>query len=546
MRRRKKPLKALFTIAAILSSVTLAAETYSIVPNARDIKDSGDLIVNLSASRIQIPPAVRAFQPFGSGSQSRTISVGDGRHGAFSGSTYSNFSKDSDISGNTIRIDTDTYTELHFTSFELESGWTIEPVGSKPLIIYSQSTVQIDGTIQCSGRDGNDANADESIQVSGVEGRCGGASSGAGGYDNSGLVDASDGDSGGASITGGGGADSSATAGGKGGGGGGSYAINASPQAAVDGVNPDGGSGGTAGTNFRNDEFTVLNASSGGGGGAAFNSGTATQNSSGASGGSGGGLVIIYAKGNVTISATGGIYANGGAGGDVAAGLSAGAGGGGGGGGINIFSAGDIVINGSVQARAGSGGTANGNGGNGGAGGRGRTWIAEKDGAASGGSIEDPDTTLVSRGSIASANITANLITPTIDIGNSAPEFTAESFTQSLAGSSTSNIQYSSSDSSSFTPSWKSLGSLTESDKKRYWKFRIEIVQDTSTSFSEISLVDLTYDPKLESDFDLVGACGMIKPLKPSPKTSLHWIYFLGLPLLFWVFLRWRKEPIYF
>lgn len=524
------------------------ADVYSLSFSTSSIKESGDLVLNLSNNTIHGPMEIRNFQPNGSGTQSRNITVGDGRHGSFTGSTYVDFSENGDISGNTIRINTDTYTELHFTSFHLESGWTIEPVGSNPLIIYSQGSVQIDGTIQCSGRVGSDGNADETQIVNGVLGRCSGANSGAGGYDNMGaLVDGVNGTSGGTNLIGGAGADSAAAAAGKGGGGGGGYAIVQAGQNPTAGVNPDGGAGGAAGTNFRNDEFTLLSGGSGGGGGAGFRTGNATENSSGASGGSGGGLVVIHAQGDITVSATGSVLANGGNGGAVTGGMEAGAGGGGAGGGVLMFSAGSIVLNGAVQANEGAGGTSTGTG-NGGKGGRGRTWIADVSGTASGGVTESPDTLLTQRGTTDSISGNNSLITTTVDIGNSAPEITASAFTESLTGS-TSLIEFASSDSESFTPVWKNQAALAETDKKRYWKFRVSINQDASGSFSSVSLVDISFTPKEEAEFVMLGACGLINKVQPprsKPNVLYYYILLLMLPLSFLLFLRSRKYPINF
>ena len=58
------------------------------------------------------------------------------------------------MSGNIIRLDTDQYTELNVTQFTLDAGWTLQPVGSGALILRSQTTVVIHGTINCSGNDG--------------------------------------------------------------------------------------------------------------------------------------------------------------------------------------------------------------------------------------------------------------------------------------------------------------------------------------------------------------------------------------------------------
>lgn len=545
MSKKRKLLKKFLTLGIFVFSIELSADTYSLSLSTSSTKSSGDLVLNLSNNTIHVPFEIRNFQPNGSGVQSTNISVGDGHDGVFDGSTYSNFSQNGDISGNTIRIDTDTYTDLQFTSFHLESGWTIEPVGSNPLIIYSQSTVQIDGTILCSGRDGQAGNADETIQVAGVNGRCGGASSGAGGYDNGGaLVDASNGASGGASTAGGAGADSAGVAAGKGGGGGGGYSIVQAGQNPTAGVNPDGGSGGAAGTNFRNDEFTIVAGGSGGGGGAGFRTGTALENSSGASGGSGGGVVLIRAYGDITVSATGTILAVGGNGGSITGGLEAGAGGGGGGGSISLFSAANIVLNGAVNANEGTGGTSTGTG-NGGKGGRGRTWVADVSGTASGGVVESPDTLLTQRGQIQSRNGNFSLITPSIDLRNSEPTLTSSSFTETMNGG-TSSLEVASSLIESFTPTFKSIASLTDSDKNRYWKLRVNINQDASGNISSISVVDLVYTPKVEGEFNMVGACGLVKSSHDSNTSLPKFLFLFMMPLVLFFFLRRRKVPIYF
>lgn len=534
-----------FILLFIFKVGVAQADSLSISFNDNFTAGTGDLIFNKANQTLHGPIEIRDYQAVAGPVSSYDVSIGDGSHGSFDSSTYSNFSENGDVSGNIIRLNTDTYPILKVTKFELDSGWTLEPIGSKPLIIYSQSTVVVNGTIQCSGRKGNSADADETIQVSGVEGRCGGAASGAGGYDSGGtLVDADNGTSGGTNLVAGGGADSTGVSAAKGGGGGGAYAIVQAPQNSTAGVNPDGGAGGSAGTSFRDDAFSFVFGGSGGGGGAGFRTGTVTQNASGASGGSGGGLVIIHAYGNVSVSNTGTILANGGDGGDVAAGLYAGAGGGGGGGGVKIFSAGDVVLDGAVRALEGAAGNSP-NGGNGGKGGRGRTWISDSSGRSGGSVFEDPDTLLTGIGTIEGKQGSFSLETGSYDLKNSLPSIDSENFTTELSGG-TFSLTYSSSLNEDGGSTFISRSSLNDLNSFRYWKFKVSLNQDASGGLSSTSIIDITYTPKSASEFDFEGACGLVYSVGKEGGPHFSFWFLLILPLILLVILRFRILPVNF
>ena len=524
-----------------LSSAIGRADNYILDLTDSSIKASGDLVLNLADSSIHGPPQVANYQAVSASLTSSQFTVGDGSHGVFDSSTYENFSVNSDLSGNVIRIDTDTYSALHFTSFRLDAGWTIRPTGSKPLIIYSQSTVYIDGSIDCSGEDGSAGNDDETQQSSGGTGVCGGGDGGAGGYYNTAstsLVDAASGSSGGSSVSGGGNPASDATNGGKGGAGGGAY--SQSGTGADQGVNPDGGNSGTAGTNFQNDEFSEIGGGSGGSGGAGFYSATPATDASGGGGGAGGGSILIYAFGDVTITDNGSVLANGGDGGASSQG--AGGGGAGGGGSIAIFSAGDIIINNTVSAVEGSGGTSS-TGGAGGDGGRGRTWVVDSSGTAGGDTLENPDTQLVARGTVNAASGTFDLVSSEMDLQNSLPLLVQSLSTESLSASSSLAITFASGENSGFTPSYLSLSSFDQENSFRYWRLKLSLSQDTSGSFSKITRLGYEYTPNQEDEFNFVSACGVIKPSSQIPKAFL--LLYL-LPLVLFVFLRARKtSPIY-
>jgi hypothetical protein len=352
------PLLFLFPFCAGAAALT---ETFA----SRSTLASGTAIWNQALG--QVHPTLQVVDYEASWS-AIPVDLGDGSDGAFELSTYASFSAGGDLSGNKIRIDTDAHPVLQFTSFRLEQGWTIEPVGSRPLVIYALGDVIILGTIDCSGADGGNGGA---TPGAGGLGRCGGGSGGGGGaLGQNGAAGVSP--DGTIAAGGAGTFNSGANTPGMSGGGGGGWSTN--PTAGALGAN--------AGTSFNDPEFDdALWGGAGGGGGAASNMGGGLN---GAGGGAGGGAVIIHAGRDVNLgepsSNYGLIDVNGGIGGGT--GNQAGAGGGGAGGSVLVFAGGTInVYNndaaGASRALSGLGGT-NSLGNNGGNGGMGRSWFASR------------------------------------------------------------------------------------------------------------------------------------------------------------------------
>ncbi len=338
--------------------------------------------------------------------ETRSFDLGSGSHGAFVPSRYQEFSDGGDLSGNIIRLNTADFPELLVTEFFLQEGWTLEPLGSEPLIIRSLSSIVVEGVIHCVGEPGQDQDASSPQQVAlGGRGRCGGGQGGSGGTVDVGnvqVIAAEAGEVGGANVTGGGGAPDRGPTGGVGGGGGGAY--SQALEDASDGIHPDLLPGvGERGASFQDDAFEVLGAGSGGGGGSGFGA------SSGAGGGGGGGLVKLFAAGDIRISPTGAVLVRGGNGGGLA-GLSGGGGGGGGGGSALLFAGGRIWLDGprlfpaepyAVSAERGQGGVSS--GGDGGRGALGRTWLTDSTGVPGGTESEEPISVLADPGRVAFA-----------------------------------------------------------------------------------------------------------------------------------------------
>jgi hypothetical protein len=356
--KKLAPLLFLFPFCAGAAALT---ESFT----SRATLASGTAIWNQALG--QVHPGLQVVD-YEAGWTAIPVDLGDGSDGAFEISTYANFSRGGDISGNKIRIDTDDHKLLQFTSFRLEQGWTIEPVGSRPLVIYALGDVVILGTIDCSGADGGNGGA---TPGAGAIGRCGGGSGGDGGALGQ---NGADGESPDGAIAAGGGCtfNSGVNTPGMSGGGGGGWSTN--PTAGALGVN--------AGTSFNDPEFDdALWGGAGGGGGAASNMGIGFA---GAGGGAGGGAVIIHAGRDVNLGEAGSNYGsinvNGGIGGGT--GNQAGAGGGGAGGSVLIFAGRTINVynnhaSGASRALSGLGGT-NSLGNNGGNGGMGRSWFASR------------------------------------------------------------------------------------------------------------------------------------------------------------------------
>lgn len=425
------------------------------------------------------------------------MSVGDGSDGAFVESRYSEFSMNGDVSGNVIRLDLSTHSELKVTEFYLAEGWVLEPVGSQPLIIRSLSTVKILGEIWCHGHDGS-ASSGASGGAGGA-GRCGGAAGGAGG--DTGADGANGGDST-SPVTGGKGGNFTGGAS-VGGGGGGSWNVTSLPG---NGQNFSGtpGDPGEKGTSSSDPEFDTVAGGAGGGGGGAGTAGA------GGGGGGGGGAVIIHAVGDFELGSStnsniGYIYASGGNGADSAG--NGGPGAGGGGGSVQVFSGGTIRIyntNSGLAASQAVGGrnpapTV------GASGGIGRSWFSSI--AYSGAGFYDPaeESPVVPGNNVKYNTSSQQVVSTSYDLHSTLAEVlsvstspTSSDFLLEWAGS-TDNF---SSDDTGFTTSVAALNG------KRYVKFRFTITTTAATSPTTLDAVTIRYAPGTRDEFAFKAAAG--------------------------------------
>lgn len=251
-------------------------------------------------------------------------------------------------------------TRLSLESFTLANGATFTITGNTAFQMMTTGDVTIDGAIDANGANGVDQPVNDGNAALGGAGGPGGFAGGrGGGFD---VNDPNGADGQGPGAGGGGmgvtnnGFDDSA-----GGGGGGHSA------AGTAGTTTGASTAGIAGVAYDSIP-TTLQGGSGGGGGSLESDGVgiSAADDGGAGGGGGGGVVSIQAT-NITVSATGAINCNGGAGG---ASTPAGGGGGGAGGSILLRATNAPTVNGALNVAGGAGGTtgANGNGGNGAAG----------------------------------------------------------------------------------------------------------------------------------------------------------------------------------
>jgi hypothetical protein len=425
------------------------------------------------------------------------VDVGDGSHGVFDVSTYSRFSVGGDVSGNKIRFDTSAYPILKVTSFHLAPGWVLEPVGANPLIIYSLSTISIEGEIWCQGNIGGTPLG--SIPGAGGRGRCGGGDGGDGGSGATG----NDGITPNASI----GSGKGGTSAGMSGGGGGSWS-NAFPATAS-------GNGGVAGTSASDPTFTNHDGGAGGGGGSANGA------DAGAGGGGGGGTVILHAVGDITIgtapsSLTGFIYVQGGDGGSTTG--TGGAGGGGGAGGIQLFSGAMINIYNSddpITPTVPAGNARRGNGGkigaalSGGLGAAGRNWFSSVNYNTVGTGFYEPvEESPLLPGNVEYNSVAQHVVTRSFDIHSSFPEYASitttpvsNDFLIEVAGSSDDFV----SDDTGFTTNFSLL------KNKRYVKFRASITTSNVNTPDMLDMVTITYTPHQRENFEMKAAgCGRV------------------------------------
>ncbi len=524
VRRRRRSLSAAL-ILSLFSINTYGfewSETFS--SSTRWDLSNSTLVLNKSLERVHSSLQVDGWNN-GSGSSSTAFSVGDGRDGEFKLERYSEFGT---VSGTTITINTDIKTELRVTNFILNSGYTLRPIGSQPLIIRSLKDVQISGIIDCNGGEGGVATVTEA--GSGGTGRCGGGAGGAGSATVN--IQAGTGVSGGTGISGGVGANTSAGAGDSGGGGGG-YSLAVAPSIAEDGA------GGTPhGTHAPNDTFSNVGGGSGGGGGGA---GTTSK---GGGGGGGGGAIYIYAVRSILVDATGEIRADGGNGRGPSSG-NGGSGGGGAGGSILMFAGNIIDFYGAgapYRITAHKGVTPD-VGGTTGDGGTGRSWSVDANDAGTdgfpNGGIDDPQSNLFPIGKVKFLTTPQTLTSYIIDLGNTKPTPLTLNLESSLPSSSTATVEVRGShDAATFT-SWLSSSQITSLDGYRYLQFRINLTNNSTYNYSYVDSLTMTYTGFQQNQFDMVGACGRIG------NSPTHFLTFSILIISFYIFMRlYHSKPM--
>lgn len=440
------------------------------------------------------------------------VSVGDGSHGSFDPTTYANFGT---VVGNHITIDANQFPVLNLTSFHLDSTHTLSSING-PLIIYSLSTVMIDGSILCSGENGLPAVG--ATGGAGGAGHCGGHAGGAGGNSSAsganGLA--------GPSTVAGGGIFSNPADSGAGGAGGGGFRNHYGGSGESAGAN----TGGTSATQLASVDhsFSILDGSGGGGGG----SGSSTQGGGG--GGGGGGTIIIHAVDNVVISApSGGIFAAGGAGGSSNTG---GAGGSGAGGNVKIFTKGDFQNDTNIFVNSLAPGVPiSPTAGDGGQGSRGRTWIRPNAFTGIGGESDDNSLSLGNEG-------TFNYVTATPEFAVSKSYDTQSSvaiyqsiISNPVSADVTLEIAGSNDNFASDNTGWINSASVATVLRKRYVKFRVSINNSNANNPTRVTDVLLTFEPGIQEDFTFKsGGCGTIK----SPPQNLNWLLLLllSMPLM--------------
>lgn len=487
---------------SVLFSNAALAGTISETFNSRANLDSATAVWNQALGMVHPTLRVTNYEVAATPIE---FSVGDGSDGPFDNTTYAQFSQNGDISLNIIRLDTNAHPILQVTHFILDQGWTIQPVGSNPLIIESLSSVQILGEIWCQGFDGTDPDPVGATPGAGGPGRCGGLGGGDGGGPTHSGKDGGD-----ASlfVTGGRGGNVSPTY--VGGGGGGAWS-SVSPGSPGNGPNSSF-AGGKAGNNAFDPEFLGILGGAGGGGGG----GNAAD--AGGGGGGGGGTVIIHAVGNVDLGATpssafGFIFVGGGKGGGA---TTAGPGGGGGGGSVQVF-AGDTlnIYNTSLGASQASGGAGtNSSFAVGANGGMGRSFFASVNFNPVG-NYSPNEEVPVNRGDVEYNSSTQNVITKSFDIGNnfatiaslatspSSPDFLIEA-----AGSSDDFV----SDDTGFTTN------LAKVANKRYLKMRISITTSNVSTPTMLDTATIVYASGSPDDFAFKSAgCGRVTTSSTPP-----------------------------
>ncbi|MGE0762152.1 MAG: hypothetical protein AB7N80_02625 [Bdellovibrionales bacterium] len=485
----------------------------------------------------RLHPPLQVFQYSDGGLQNKNFSVGSGQHGAFEPSRYAEFSSGGDVSGNIIRLDTSVYQTLELTRFQLDAGWTLQPIGNQPLIVRVLGAVTIAGVIDCSGQNGEDQNGTPTVAPAGGAGRCSGGAGGAGGTT---TANGGNGSNGGPQIPNGVGpgvdgptAGVGATGTGSGGGGGGTYVPSR-------GVSDDSAAGlgatpGAAGFMVADNDFDYEGGGFGGGGGSHYNAGAPAQNSAGAGGGGGGGLIWFTAVGDIVIE--GSVLADGGDGGTGTS--LAGGGGGGAGGSIAMFAGGDVIL--STATVSADGGVGGGPAGRlGGDGASGRTWLVGSSGYSTGGPpFEFPDPTVTDVGTVGYQTGSFTATSLENDIGNSGPTLTTVNTVSTLPGASTLTVEVATDSQTGFTPVWQATTALPL-EVERLARFRVTLNNAVVATPAFLDTLTFEFDGVQANEFNFVSACGAVKtPRDLRFNDKLFWLVFFLLPL--WSYLQLRS-----
>ncbi|MDZ4675894.1 MAG: hypothetical protein SGI74_00150 [Oligoflexia bacterium] len=447
-----------------------------------------------------IHPQIYVDRSSGSGADNANdlVNIGDGRHGPFNITTFSKFSENGSTSGNIITINTDIYTSLQFTTFDLPTGWTLKGKGSLPLIMRIMGDVVIAGIIDCRGDIGTAGGGSISVVPRGGTGRCGGGSGGNGSIGATSAVGTSS-TAGGAG--GGAGVDHAADPRGGGGGGG-----NSSSGGSNGAGTPAGGVAGVSALDSYLDTFTYgAGSGGGGGGGGGYNTGGFIA---GGGGGAGGGIIRLFVGGNVTL--TGSILATGGNGG-----VTAGNGGGGGGAGgiVSLFTPNSITGGGTIDAQGGVGGSGGGNG----DGAPGNTWIAF---GVTGTFSNTPNFDGPDAGEVIYRSGFSHVAQSLpIDTANSSPTYTAFVKEDVIPGTSTINFKVAGSNDgfNSDNTGWISATAISILKGKRWYRYRLTFnylptVPQTAPIPTplKINVVAAKYEGHQTTNFDFTPACGKL------------------------------------
>lgn len=539
-----------FVMALAFTGTAMSAEVVEDF-STRTQRASGTAVWNQALGRLT--PQVQVAGWDAGVPDDTTIDLGDGRHGAFNSTTWSRFATSIDTGAKIIYLNNSSDDPFQFTSFDLPDTWTILPSGDKPLRIYVQGNMIVDGVINCSGDDG-EASVGTGATASagdGGRGRCGGAAGGAGGsrYVGPGTGSGVAGSTPDVQLTGGNPGITSVGGFGAGGGGGGAWTSLNIPNV------PSTVSGaGARGTNFFDPGWDNFEGSAGGGGGAG------NANEAGGGGGGGGGVIDIHVGGDFTLGLNGLILANGGTGGNTPG--EGGAGGAGGGGSIRTWVVGTMTLLGisppgptvdAISAHSGSSVTPGSGGGRGGSGWAGRTWVTV------GNYVSDP-TDPVSVGP--SSQLTMNpggegvieyiVTTPTtrvtaesvmIDTGSTLATF--DSFNLVASDMNQVSLQFAGSIDGfeSDTTGWISDISLL--NNKRFVKFKILIDNNSAAVPVTVDSLTLNYTKGTKSDFDFKSSgCGLVGGGGAPPPPMSLWMLLIFMLAPLGLTLRYRQLQI--